>query len=174
MGFREDYAPLKKRKKITKNIVSGINKVAVFGPTALFEPIAEVGGHHLDRLTDFFRKNKYFRNATDATSSYLSKNKITASAANKLDVTDGRKLTSKFLVTTGVGGAGAVSGKKADEDNKMMHARVGKSFKPQNLIEKHPLLTGALSVGIAPHLMSEYRQSKLDKEMNVHFMNQQY
>ncbi len=146
------------------NILNGLNKTAVFGPTALLEPLAEAGGHHLDRFTDFFRKQRNIRKGTDATAAYLNKNKLTSHLAKNLNITDGRSLTSKSLIGTGVGSAGMISGKKADEDNKMMHSRMGQNFKPKNFIERHPLLTGALSVGIAPHLMSEYRQSRLDKE----------
>lgn len=145
------------------NILNGLNKIAVFGPTALLEPLAEAGGHHLDRFTDLLRKQKTISKITDSAASYLNQKKLTSTIAKKLNIKDGRSLTSKALITSGVGGAGIVSGKKADEDNKMMHARMGQEFKPENFIERHPFITGALSVGIAPHLMSEYTQYKLDK-----------
>jgi hypothetical protein len=73
------------------------------------------------------------------------------------------------LLTAGAGlatllGTGALSGHAMHVQKKMQHARAGQDYEPKSFIEKHPKLTGAASLGLAPAFSAMYSQKKLDRD----------
>jgi hypothetical protein len=61
-----------------------------------------------------------------------------------------------------VGGVGALSGHVSHVHKKIIHARAGKEYKEKSFIDKHPKLTGALSLGLAPAASAALHQKELD------------
>jgi hypothetical protein len=60
------------------------------------------------------------------------------------------------------GGTGALIGHASHVGKKMDYARHGKDYKEKSFIDKHPKLTGALSLGLAPALSHGAHRKKLD------------
>lgn len=63
----------------------------------------------------------------------------------------------------GIAGLGALSGHISHVRKKVIHAREGKKYEEKSFIDKHPKLTGALSLGLAPAISTEMHQRKLDR-----------
>ena len=74
----------------------------------------------------------------------------------------------ELLAALGLGGLaaglGATSGYLADVKNKVVAARQGENYKPESFIQRHPMLTGALSLGIAPAMSAQTYQQELDAD----------
>ena len=68
------------------------------------------------------------------------------------------------LLGAGALGVGALGGHGANVGKKMDYARAGKEYKPQSFTDKHPIMTGAASLGIAPGMSRFLHQRKLDME----------
>lgn len=63
-----------------------------------------------------------------------------------------------------IGGLGALQGHQIHVLKKLIHARQGKEYKPKSFIDKHPKLTGAATLGIAPAVSASLHQMRLDRE----------
>jgi hypothetical protein len=77
----------------------------------------------------------------------------TALAARKRDVA---------LTAAALAGFGALAGHSAHAAKKLIHARQGKDYTPKSFIDRHPHLTGALSLGYAPAISAAAHQQELD------------
>lgn len=67
-------------------------------------------------------------------------------------------------VGAGLAGLGALSGHISHVGDKLDAARRGKDHKEETFIQKHPKLTGAMSLGLAPALSSVYTKKERDAE----------
>ncbi len=63
-----------------------------------------------------------------------------------------------------LGGMGALIGHESVVGKKLIHARQGSDYKPESFIDRHPYLTGAASLGLAPAFSTLATQAELDRE----------
>lgn len=77
---------------------------------------------------------------------------------------DGASVLAGLGVLGALGGLGALAGAGLTGQKKVIHARQGKDYTPESFIERHPVATGALSLGMAPALSQAYSQMELDRE----------
>lgn len=90
--------------------------------------------------------------------------KISASFYDYKKETPKFKTNKRGIAALGALGivAGAIEGHKAHAGKHLIYARSGKDYKEKSFIDKHPLVTGAMSLGIAPHASKHQHQLKLD------------
>jgi hypothetical protein len=86
------------------------------------------------------------------------------SGFNKIAKVDKKHLAAAGAAAAYLGGVGALSGHAAHVQKKLIHARAGKDYKEKSFIDKHPYLTGAASLGIAPALSAAKHQHDLDMD----------
>ena len=63
-----------------------------------------------------------------------------------------------------LGGLGALTGHDAHVAKKILHARHGKDYKEKTFVDRHPKMTGALSLGLLPAISAATHAHKLQRE----------